>query len=253
MLCELLKSTGVAGHPEEYFEARDATGLPPHPRDFLAGLSGTCAADLRPAHGPPYSDLRGLADYREHLRRTFELGTTSNGVFGAKLMWSQLPDLHRLTSTVPEFRGVGRTDLLDRLFGNPSYVWISRRDKVRQAISLWRALQTRAWRGEQAPVGCEQLSARYGFAEIDHLARMLAADDGSWARHFAAGGQRPLVIHYEDDLERDPGAATRRVLEHIGVEAPAGWRASAPTARQSDALNDEWLAAYDRDARARAG
>ena len=29
LLCELLKQTGVAGRPEEYFEAQFETGVPP--------------------------------------------------------------------------------------------------------------------------------------------------------------------------------------------------------------------------------
>ena len=37
-LCQLLTGTGVAGVPQEYFEARAETGLPPHPGYFLAGL-----------------------------------------------------------------------------------------------------------------------------------------------------------------------------------------------------------------------
>ena len=38
LLCEGLKATGVAGRPEEYFEALPTTGRPRTPADFLAGL-----------------------------------------------------------------------------------------------------------------------------------------------------------------------------------------------------------------------
>ena len=69
-------------------------------------------------------------------------------MFGVKLMWNQLPDLEQHAAALPEFAGLAGSDLLDRLFVRPSYVWMRRRDKVRQAISLWRALQTRIWRAE---------------------------------------------------------------------------------------------------------
>jgi len=47
LLCELLKQTGVAGRPEEYFEAQFETGVPPHPRRFLEGLPITGAGVRR--------------------------------------------------------------------------------------------------------------------------------------------------------------------------------------------------------------
>ena len=39
LLCELLKDTGVAGRPEEYFEAMRDTGVPPHPTRLPAAAS----------------------------------------------------------------------------------------------------------------------------------------------------------------------------------------------------------------------
>jgi LPS sulfotransferase NodH len=251
LLCELLKSTGVAGRPEEYFEARPATGLPPHPGDYLDGLPRTGAGirdDASPPHAPVYSDLRGLADYREHLDRTHRLGRTGNGVFGAKLMWRQVADLQTLASGLPEYAGLELSDLFDRLFGGPTYVWMRRRDKIRQAISLWRALQTRTWRLEHEPTDRGAPILRYSFDGIDHLARSLQTDDDAWGRYFATHGLAQLTIFYEDDLERDPAATTERVLHRIGVSAPGAWRPSEPTVRQADGLNDQWFTAYHRDA-----
>jgi len=144
-LCRLLASTGVAGNPLEYFEARAETGLPPHPGYFLAGLPRTGAGirdDVSPADAPEYSDLTAVDGWEAHLGRTFRLGTTENGVFAAKLMWNQLPDLEQHAAALPDLAGLAGFDLLDRPLGGPRYVWIRRRDKVRQAISLWRALQT---------------------------------------------------------------------------------------------------------------
>ncbi len=63
-------------------------------------------------------------------------------------MWNQLPDVEQHATAIPELLGITGRELLDRLFGAPSYVWMRRVDKVRQAISLWRALQTRIWRLE---------------------------------------------------------------------------------------------------------
>ena len=73
-------------------EARVETGAPRRPSDHLRGANDLNLPVLLPSDeppaAPPYSALRAGEDYREHLRRTFARGTTPNGVFAAKLMWS---------------------------------------------------------------------------------------------------------------------------------------------------------------------
>jgi trehalose 2-sulfotransferase len=253
-LCRLLASTGVAGNPQEYFEARADTGMPPHPGYFLAGLPRTGTGirdDPRPAEGPDYSDLRAVDSWESHLERTFRSGTTDNGVFAAKLMWSQLPDLEQHAVSVPELAGATGAELLGRLFGNPSYVWMRRRDKVRQAISLWRALQTRTWRIESPAADLDERTLYYNFEGIEHLRRRLIADDESWGRFFLHSLIEPLELFYETDLETNPAGAVARVLAHIGVDEPPGWRPAARMVRQSDGLNEAWHDAYHRDAAVR--
>jgi LPS sulfotransferase NodH len=255
-LCRLLASTGVAGTPQEYFEARAETGSPPHPGYFLAGLPRTGAGirdDVRPTNAPEYSDLRVVDGWEEHLARTFRMGTSENGVFGAKLMWNQLPDLQQHATAMPEFAGLDGSELLDRLLGQPGYVWLRRRDKVRQAISLWRALQTRTWRAEHPGAEGERPILSYSFRGIEHLRRRLSADDEAWGRFFLHSLIDPLELVYEDDVSPDPAGAVARVLALIGVAVPSDWTPAAGMAQQSDEVNDEWYDAYHRDATARLG
>jgi len=255
-LCQLLASTGVAGNPQEYFEARAETGSPPHPGYFLAGLPRTGAGirdDLRPTDAPGYSDLRSVDGWAAHLERTFELGTTDNGVFAAKLMWNQLPDLEQHAAALPELAGLTRPELLDGLFAHPSYIWVRRLDKVRQAISMWRALQTRTWRLENPTADGEPTALSYSFRGIEHLRRRLSADDEAWGRYFLRFAIEPLELYYETDVKPDPAGAAARVLSHIGVNVPRQWTPEPRMVRQSDGLNDEWHSAYQRDATIRAG
>ncbi len=239
----------MAGRPEEYFEARRETGLPPHPGDYLKNLPRTGAGirdDATPPRAPDHSSLQGLRSYREHLRRSFQLGTTDNGVFGVKLMWRNLPELQHLAGELPEYGDLDLYGLLERLFDHPRYIWVTRRDKVRQAVSLWRALQTRRWRHEHThddgPV-----ELHYRFEGIDHLVRTLQADDEGWQEFFDQHGISPLRMVYED-LELGIGAAARAVLSYIGVQVPPDWHPREVLKRQADALSDRWVAAYHRDA-----
>jgi trehalose 2-sulfotransferase len=250
-VCHLLASTGVAGNPEEYFEARAETGSPPHPSYFLAGLPRTGAGirdDQRPTDTPDYSDLRSVDGWEAHLERTFQLGTTGNGVFATKLMWNQLPDLEQHAAALPEFAGATRFELLEGLFGHPRHMWMRRLDKVRQAISLWRALQTRTWRLENPGADGECPNLHYSFDGIEHLRRRLTADDEAWGRYFVRYGIDPLELYYETDLKPDPAAAVARILAYIGVEAPTGWKPQPRMVRQSDGVNEAWYSAYQRDA-----
>ena len=251
LLCELLKETGVAGNPAEFFEARYDTGRPPHPGDYLDRLPRTGVGvrdDPTPPEAPPYSSLEGLTDYREHLERSFRLGTSSNRVFGAKLMWNQLPELQALAGRLPEYSGLTDWALLEALFGDPVYVWVTRGDKVRQAVSLWRALQTRMWRLENGPDAHGEVVLQYRFEAIRHLVRQLDAEDAAWGAFFARHAIDRLAIAYEEDMMVDRDRSVRLVLERLDVAPPAAWHADEPTKRQSDAISDEWVAAYHRDA-----
>jgi LPS sulfotransferase NodH len=246
LLCESLKSTGVAGCPEEYFEARARTGRPRtaagYFRDPGAPDIGDILGDpekLGPA--PDYSSLDGIDDYAQHLERSSRLGTTSNGVFGAKLMWGHLEDFAHFAGGLPAFRGLRIEELLPAVFPRPRYVWVTRRDKVRQAVSLWKAIQTEAWRGDD---GAAEREPVYHEAALEHLVKMLADHDTHWESFFSRAGIEPLVVTYEDDLSEGPEQAVRRVLRHLDLSVPPGWHAPAHMRRQADERSERWVAQY---------
>jgi LPS sulfotransferase NodH len=137
---------------------------------------------------------------------------------------------------LPEYDGLELHELLERVFNHPRYVWVTQRDKVRQAVSLWRALQTRTWRAQHS--GDERdVEVHYRFEGIDHLVRSLLSDDDGWLEFFNRRGTAALRMVYEDDLEPDPSGAVAAVLKHIGVRTPRGWRPREVLVRQADALS----------------
>jgi trehalose 2-sulfotransferase len=226
LLCEGLKATGVAGRPEEYFEAVPATGRPRTPADYLAGLDDPVARGLLgsapPPAPPPYSSLLDVERYEDHVARVREWGTTPNGVFGAKVMWGHVTDPAALASR---------------------FVWVRREDKVRQAISLWRALQTQSWRDE----GAERARSRavYCFSALRHLVERLTEQDAAWARYLR---DKPVLALTYDEIAADLPLALERTLAHIGVERPRDWPPDLPPMRrQADALSEQWAQAYARD------
>ena len=202
---------------------------------------------MRPPATPGYSSLESVSDYREHLVRTLHSGTGGNGVFGAKIMFNQIAEVQALTSTLPEYIGLHGAPLLDAVIAGDEplrYVWARRSDTVRQAISMWKAVQTRSWRGDERG---DERPPEYRFEAIDHLRARFESDEAGWERFFYGYGIEPLFVRYEADLERDRAATVRRVLHFIGVAPPAGLAAEVPLQRQADALTEEWVAAYHRD------
>jgi LPS sulfotransferase NodH len=246
LLCESLKSTGVAGRPEEFFEARVRTGRPRTAAGYFREPGAPDIGDIlgdpeKLGPAPEYSSLDAVDDYADHLERSFRLGTTPNGVFGAKLMWGHIDDFCQFSGQLPAFRGLPLDELLPAVFPRPRYVWVTRRDKVRQAVSLWKAIQTEAWRGDDAEADHQPA---YHEAALEHLVKMLADHDTHWESFFYRAGIEPLVITYEDDLSAGPEQAVRRVLRHLDLSVPPGWHAPRHMQRQADERSERWVAQY---------
>ena len=248
LLCQALKATGLAGRPEEYFEARRATGAPRSAREYFHDVPGFVEAVLGSAAPPPapdYSSLAAVPDYREHLRSVLRRGTGSNGVFGAKLMWMHVEDFVPLARSLPELNGTGLTNVLAELFPGLDYVWVRRRDDVRQAVSLWRAVQTQAWRADDGGAGDHP--PEYNFIAIDHLLKNLRSDNRSWHDYFRTASVVPLEILYED-MADDLQAAVDGVLRRIGVDPGETPPAREHLKRQADQLSEAWVERYRADA-----
>jgi LPS sulfotransferase NodH len=253
LLCNSLDATGVAGRPREYFEALKETGLPRRPREYFWELRSPEVLRLLPADSELDRDSERAPswsrdDYERHLAAAIGEGTTPNGVFGAKLMWSYFNDFLALMRGIPRFAGRGDGSLLNAAFPELRYVFVSRSDKVRQAVSLWRALQTLVWH-KDADVGAEQREQRsvYSFDAIGHLLDQLRRQEDAWRGFFFRIGQRPLTLYYEDiagDLEGTVG----RVLDDLQIARPQhDLLARQPLSRQSDELSESWVQSYLED------
>jgi LPS sulfotransferase NodH len=242
LLCELLLASGVAGRPAEHIETLRPLGRPREPREYFGDVPDPGVLELLPATASPCPDA---APARERLAAFLDAGTTPNGVFGTKVMWGYLGDLQARLAELPELAPLGERERLERLFGDDlRFVHVSRPDHVAQAISLWRAVQTRAWRADTDDA-CEPV---YSFAGIDHLVRMLTADDRAWRAWFAAQRVDPLSLSY-DEVAADPPAALARTLAFLGLtgECNGAPPAAARLRRQAGEQSREWAQRYDRE------
>jgi LPS sulfotransferase NodH len=255
LLCEGLERTGVAGRPREYFEELKETGLPRRPREYFWELRSPEVFRLLPHDSQldrdgERSPTWSRDEYGRHLDAVLREGTTPNGVFGAKLMWSYFNDFMALMRGVPRLGGMGDGSLLNASFPGLRYVFVSRSDKVRQAVSMWRALQTWVWRQEEgAPVEepPPERRAVYSYDAIDHLLEQLRRQEDAWRGFFFRIGQQPLALYYEE-IARDLQGAVARVLDDLQIEHVSE-PADGPRrmGRQADELSESWVQSYLED------
>jgi LPS sulfotransferase NodH len=153
-------------------------------------------------------------------------------------MWGHVDDLLARARPLDGLDGADLAGVLGALLGEVRLIFVTRADKVAQAVSLWRAVQTQSWRaGEPAA----QDEPEYSFAAIDHLVGVLEADDAAWRAWFDAASTDPVVVRYED-LEAEPAGTVTSVLGALGLDAREvrvpGLR------RQADERSAQWAAHY---------
>jgi trehalose 2-sulfotransferase len=247
LLCHELNRTGVAGHPEEYFEALRKSGLPRRPHEYFeperhANIVERLAFREMPDDaGATPSPLWHPDTYDQYLAWALREGTTANGVFGAKLMWGYLGDFAQLLRGIEGMNGRPLPELLGRAFPGLRYVQITRQDKVRQAVSLWKAVQTQSWKREAGEEVKRDVELVFSFRAINYLVRLLTAHDASWDAYFLGLGYEPLKLTYEE-LAEDTEGVVRRALEFLGIPVPADLEPSAPRLSvQADETSELWV------------
>lgn len=225
LLCEVLTATGVAGRPTEY---------------LAAGWRRVAAAH----------NIDPLADPSSYLSLVIRHEATPNGVFGVKATWRQFDELSDCLCR-QRTRSRDSHDLADELAaicGHVEFVWIRRRDKVRQAVSYWRALQTGEWSRYSRPDSMPgPPPATYDFGAIGELGRLIEDDEVRIQAYLDRRNAGHLEVWYED-LARTPERIAARVLEHLGLPIPA--RMTYPASRlvrQADAITDAWCRRFFED------
>ena len=261
LLSEALATTGIAGHPAEHFEVLLETGQPRQPRDYFqrsndpevwALLDDPEFQDVLGEYGGRYAEHPARRDsswrppdFEKLLEEALWRGTTENGVLGTKIMWAYFRDFVRLARRTPGLEGIPPCEVPASVLPNlRRFVWIRRADTTRQAVSLWKALQTQQWRQDSdEEVGGQGL--RFSFAAVDHLKLRIDEHNAAWQSFFEQCYVEPLKVVYEEFIE----SYEENVLELLNgleIPIPEGFTVTRPEMRrQSDELSEEWVRLYN--------
>ena len=146
------------------------------------------------------------------------------------------------------------------MFPDLTFVRVVRANKLRQAVSLWKAVQTATWREDQANAKAASVEddgsppyksfieehrpqLRFHYRAIEHLLEQILLEEACWDAFFEHAGINPILILYEN-FAADYETSTMRLLERLDLSPPTDFTFEPRMKRQSDRLNDDWVRRY---------
>ena len=225
LLCKLLAATGKSGDPESHFHSSSVS-------DWLIDF------DLDPKD--PAAERDVLSAIFDAAR---ERGTGNTGIFGLRLQRKSFSFLIQQMSILhPGFS----TDLerFQAAFGDTLFIYVSRTNKLEQAISLVTATQTGLWHMAPDGVELERLSEPkepvYDANEIASQLAELTTLDKEWEDWFIGEKLDPLRIAY-DELSDDPVAMLIRILDRLDLDRGLATGIRPAVAKLADATSRRWM------------
>ena len=184
--CDLLESTGIAGYPAEHLR-------------------------LAAQQLARYCDF----DYLRLLDNLLQYRTTDNGVFGTKLISHFLFDFKQT-----------KFDFKQMFNSLNKFIFLTRRNKLAQAVSLVLAQQTEIWHIRDVSNNIKYQSKLKDITINDALLNNIEQkidfinhQEARLKKILADNKIEPLILSYEDIIE-DALSQTNEVLEFLEIEKP---------------------------------
>jgi LPS sulfotransferase NodH len=215
LFSDLLSSTQVCGRPSEY--------VLPH-ADYI------------------WRCFEGCTNRREYLNYYLRHGWSANNVFGAKVTWRQFCAFTEDLTGRPSLNHRLRAQVIEQCFGRCLYIFLRRRDRIRQAISYFRAMQTGQWSSKTASTMDAVEANRFDANAVDKLLGEIDRFESIWLEYFNELPGNCLQLYYED-LARNACTFIAQTLAFLGINEWSGI-CRTELKRQSDGLTEEWVRRY---------
>jgi len=226
LLCSILRSSGIAGSPGEYFLSKP---------------------------GETWEKRWGAPSRDAYVQDVLRQNAAANGVFGTVVMWSYFERMLQMLQEIPPYKNLNGAQLLAAVFCSPKYIWMRRRNHVAQAVSWAIACQTGVWTQRAEEKLQPRAIPKFDFKVIDEWCKRIAAHDEGWANYFRENKIEPLVLFYED-VVASHRAAAERVLEFLGLPFPPRMEIPPPAIeKQATRISEEWAACYLKLKRTKPG
>ena len=215
LLCSLLSNLGIAGQPQEFL-------LPEKETEFS------------------YS----TEDYANYVRQVMTHFATENGASGVKVMNNTWDYILGKLKKHPDYIGLSDSKIVEKLFPNVKFIFMTRRNKFRQAISLSRAEKSQVW--EKHNHRSNEPTSIQGELHPFYLKNALKRAqerEQFWIDFFKENNIQPLEIEYET-LTKSYQTLIPKVLAFIGVEYPSSLRIEQNKLKKQADLYTELLIIY---------
>lgn len=207
LLADMLSNTGMAGRPMEYFNKL-------YVDTWNAGASPSLEA------------------YLSHLQQR---RTTPNGIFGVK---AHLRQVLRVLGEQPLQKLPGLFRQFDK------FIYIERRNKLAQAVSLARARSTGLWNSKYAShIPPAQAEPQFNPGTISRALDDIIGENKDWQNLIASHGLDVRKLFYED-LAADPQGTVSTIVEWLGGDITALPQVATSLSRQRDRHSDDFAARF---------
>lgn len=223
-LSRCLQNTGVAGNPNDWIDV-----YPGHPESLYQKYHASTPCELQKA--------------------IWNEGCGENGVFGLK--YSMYNPNH--TNTVDVFRAFpdcgnpafNDADVFNAAFPNCKHIWSTRRNKVRLAVSWWKAIKSGEFHREFGTTPEKtDISGEYLFEAIDHLYAEASMREAAAQEFFTRGNITPFTVVYEDFIANRE-STLKALLEFLQLPVPDDLGLSKPSlVKLADDLSEAWVRRY---------
>ncbi len=221
LLCKALESTGIAGRPGEWL----------HKQNLFKDYNKSSHPQLQ-----------------EYL---WEIASTPNGVLGIKHTFYE-PNFSKLIETFKGFPNCppeenNRTAIWENAFPNQRHIFMTRRNKVRLAVSWWKAIQSQEWHRITAePPKSVDLSNAYSFDAIKHLYLECSMREAGIQEFFSEGHITPLTVIYEDFIQQYE-ETIRKILEYLGLDGTPTKLSPPYFVQTADDISEEWTQRFRQE------
>lgn len=187
---------------------------------------------------------------REDLEQIWQYGTTPNGVFGLKIGFEQRwIDAFRTMFALPQ--NASRAEVWSAAFPNcTKHIYMTRRNKVRLAVSWWRAIVSGEWHrnfGEKPQE--HEIAHKYNYDAIHHLIFQSSMCEAAIEDFFSESDIMPLTIVYEDFIQ-DYEGTVMKVLEFLDIPTIDVHVAPPALDKLADDVAEQWVQRFREESQA---
>jgi len=166
-------------------------------------------------------EQHNVSTWNELRDKLWSLGTTENGVFGIK--HNMNASIYREIATlkgIPEDEAIDEEKLIQDLFPNCKHIFLTRRNKVRQAVSWWKAIKDNQWHlepNQHHKNEADFYEKNYDFDALSHLLKETALRECAIQAYYTKHDIQPLTLVYEDFI-KDFKGTIKHIIDYLEIE-----------------------------------